>query len=63
MYVCLCNAITKEEFEDTVRASPDKQPKEIMELLGIAKGCGACINICMHTLIETEPEEEEYYDA
>ena len=60
MYVCLCNAITQEELDDTIKENPTKSGPEIMDILKIGKGCGACTEVCMNPAHKEDDYEECY---
>lgn len=69
MYICMCNAVTDEELEDTVEQHPAKTDSEIMDILNISKGCGVCKDLCCRVLddirrpIDLPPDEEFYEDS
>lgn len=57
MYVCLCNCVEDEELKDLIEERPNHTDEEIMNLLGITRGCGVCKDLCRQIIKETkEPE-------
>jgi bacterioferritin-associated ferredoxin len=59
MYVCLCNCIEDEELKDTVAQCPNKTDKEIMELLGLSRGCGVCKDLCKQMISDLKEKNEK----
>lgn len=41
MYICICNAITQDMFDNAVKQGQTE--KEVMNKLGIGNSCGVCV--------------------
>ena len=46
-YICLCQAISEDELKDYQKQNPTKTEKQIIDALGISKGCGTCESTCV----------------
>ena len=54
MYVCICNAITDKQ----IRKAADSGARTVWDLqnqLGVASGCGSCVETAAEILQESRP--------
>jgi bacterioferritin-associated ferredoxin len=56
MYVCICNAITEREVRECARRGA-RSLEELTFHLGVAAGCGRCVECACQLLKEAHGEE------
>lgn len=57
MYVCICNAITEQQIRDIAKTGI-RDLWTLQQELGVAAGCGTCMDSAMQVLNECHPVAE-----
>jgi bacterioferritin-associated ferredoxin len=52
MYVCVCNAITDRQIRKAAKAGA-RNLRDLQSKLGVATGCGSCMEVASEILQET----------
>lgn len=59
MYVCVCNAITDKQIRKAAKAGA-RNLRDLQSKLGVATGCGSCIEVASEILQESQQETRTF---